>query len=149
MSHVATVELEIKDIDALEIAAKELGLELMRNQKTYRWYGRWVQDYHGNDAAYKHGIKPENYGKCEHALRIKGDTSGYEIGVARNEAGQLQLIWDFYGSGQRLVEKIGKDAGKLTQLYACEVATKQAKKQGFAVQKKVLANGKLQLVCRR
>ncbi len=45
MSHVATIEIQIKDLAALKQAAKDLGLEFRENQKTYRWYGYSVGDY--------------------------------------------------------------------------------------------------------
>ncbi len=33
MSHVATIELDVKDLDALSDACKSLGLELIRDKK--------------------------------------------------------------------------------------------------------------------
>src|SRR6266576_2837582 len=99
MSHAATVEIELKDLESLAKAAEQLGLEFRQGQKTYKWYGRWVDDYHGEDAAYKNGIKPEEYGKCEHALRVKGNDSAYEVGVVKKPNGTWGLIWDFYAGG--------------------------------------------------
>jgi len=146
MSHVATIEIEIKDLDALAAACKECGLELRLGQKTFKWYGRWVNDYSGEDAAYKAGIKPEDYGKCEHAISVPGNDKAYEIGVVQKPNGQWGLVWDFFAGGYGLMEKCGKSAGKLVQEYAAAVATKKAKLQGFAVTRKQLANGHVQLM---
>ena len=56
MSHVALVDVIIKDLDAVELACEDLGvLELIRNQPRFNWYGRWVNDYGKEDAAYRHG----------------------------------------------------------------------------------------------
>lgn len=39
MSHVATIDVEVKDLDALAEAAARIGMELVRGQSTYRcWY---------------------------------------------------------------------------------------------------------------
>ena len=82
MSHVSSVRIEIRSLEALRLACRRLGLQLNEGQKTHKWYGRWVGDYHGADAAFHHGIKPEDYGKCEHAISIPGDDEAYEIGRA-------------------------------------------------------------------
>lgn len=152
MSHVATVDIEIKDehIDCLAKAAADCGLEWRQGQTTYKWFGQWVRDYHGGDAAYKHGIDPKNYGKCEHAMAIPGaGASQYELGVTRNKEGKLALIWDFFGSGRNLVAKIGKNGDLLAQRYAVQVALKQAKLKGMRVQERSLPNGAVQLVVQR
>ena len=93
MSHVATVEIEIEDLSVLEEVCNENGWNFRKNQKTYKWYGKWVNDYHGDNAAYKHGINPKDYGKCEHAINVK--PGAYEIGVVKNDKSKHVLIWDF------------------------------------------------------
>lgn len=136
MSHVTTVDLEVKDLDCLEKAAKLLGLELVRDVTTYKWYGRFVGDY--NDPAIKAmGLTPENHGKCTHKLRVVGaDAHTYEIGLVQVN-GSWRLLYDFYAGGHGLMEKIsrggrsGKDCDKLVQEYAAEVAKKQLRKKGL------------------
>jgi hypothetical protein len=147
MSHVATVEIEIKDLDALAKACEACGLEFVRDQTTFKWFGSWVKDYHAEDAAYKNGFKPEDYGKCLHAIRVPGKADAYEIGVARRQDGKLGLLFDFWAGGKGLIDKCGQNAGKLTQEYAAQVAMKKAKLQGFSVQRKQLQDGRVQLVC--
>lgn len=139
MSHVATVDVTIEDLAALKLACKELGLEFVEGQKTYRWYGRWMNDYSGQDAAYKHGIEPKDYGKCEHAIRIPGNKNAYEVGVARGNDGKLHLIWDFFAGGYGLMEAIGDNAGKLRREYALQVGMKEMQRKGFRTAREVNA----------
>lgn len=150
MSHVATVDVQIKDLDCLRKACGRLGLEWKENQGTFKWFGRWMNDYAKQDAAYKHGFKPEDYGKCTHAIGVPGNSSAYEIGVVAKEDGSFGLLWDFYRGGHGLMECVSSEAnkegvGKLLQAYAIEVAKKSAKKQGFAVKEVLGSNGQVKL----
>lgn len=115
MSHVASIQLVIKDLDALEAACKKLGLELVRGQKTFKKYERTMS------------------GECEHAIRLPGNSRAYEIGVVKAPAGQpgFTLMWDSWQGGYGMVAKVGADAGLLKQGYAGEVALKAARKSGF------------------
>jgi hypothetical protein len=150
MSHVVTVSLIIKDLDCLEEACKELGLEFKKNQKNYRWFGVWVNDYHDQDAAYKNNVSVENYGKCEHAITCKNWE--YDIGLVKEGDG-YKLIYDFFGPGRAIKEKLGNNCEKLKMSYAKHVALKSLKKlksQGFSV--KVTENketNKIHISCRR
>lgn len=134
MSHVATVEITIEDIGALKAACAKNGWTFLEGKKTYRWYGRWVNDYHGSNAAYKHGIPPSEYGKCEHAIRVSDKKGAYEIGVARNQDGNLVLIWDFYGG--EIEKACGKDCDKLFEAYNEEVTIKKMKSMGYVYEGK-------------
>jgi hypothetical protein len=123
MSHVAAIECKIKDLNALERAAKSLGLLLNRGQKTFKWFGQWVNDYNATDAAYRQGYGPEDYGKCEHAISIPGNPSAYEVGVVPAKDGNgFTLLYDFYSGGHGMTNMIGgKHAEKLIQAYKKEV----------------------------
>lgn len=151
MSHVATIDLQVKDLAALKAACAKLGLELVEGQKTHKWYGRWVNDYSAQDAAYRNGIDPKDYGKCEHAIRIPGNASAYEIGVVADKAhpGSYRLIWDNFMGGKGLDKIIGNDTGLLKQRYAAEVARKQALRQGYRVIETQTADGKILLRAKR
>ena len=125
----------ITDLDVLRQVGAELGLELVEDT-TYKWYGRWVKDYNADDAAYKHGISPENYGKCDGwKLRIKDNPSAYEIGLHKNPNGEgFVLVYDFYGTpGHALREKIGEKGEKIKQGYSLALAKKHLTKKGFKV----------------
>ena len=146
MSHIAQIEIEVRDLDCLEAACKELGLDVARGQTKYKWWGSRV----GREPL-PAGFHEADLGHCEHAIKIPGNEKAYEIGICQRRDGKpgFTLLWDFFNGGYGLQEKVGQNAGKLTQLYAVHVATKQAKQQGYAVQRKVLQDGKIQLACRR
>lgn len=131
MSHVSCVNVVIKDLDALRKVATDLGLDFVEGQTTYKWFGKWVRDYHQDDAAYKHGIDPKNYGKCDHVIRIAGDDTAYEVGVVKHPDGSYRVIWDFFGPGQRLCPFIGTKGERLLQGYAKEVAVQALAKKGY------------------
>lgn len=156
MSHVATIETEIHDLDALAAACESLGLELVRNQKVYNWFGRSVGDY-----PLPVGFTAAELGTCDHAIRIKGTslngkidrTQPYEIGLALRRDGKsgYTMLWDTYHGGHGLVEKVGGEkAEKLIQGYGVEVAIRAAKRQGFRVIKqRVLSDGRVEVVTQR
>lgn len=134
MSHVVTGGFVIQDGDlgTLEEAAAEIGLELVRDRKRYRWYGQWVDDYHDEDAAFHKGINPEDYGKCEHVLRVadkKTQKTAYEIGLVKNpntEVGGYVMIYDFYGAyGQQLENVAGKHCANLTERFVTRLIEKK------------------------
>jgi hypothetical protein len=146
MSHVVVIELQVKDLQALGEAAKQLGGELVIGQMTFKWYGRWMNDYHGQDAAYRK-MNPEKFGKCDHA--VKHPKCKYEIGVVRQEDGSFTVLADEWGEGG-LPAVFGKGMHKLKQRYGACVAAKTMRRQGFSV-KEVddEETGYLRLVCSR
>lgn len=117
MSHVVSSAVIVTDLVALKAAVSKIkGLHWQENQHTYNWYGKWVGDYNQADAAFKLGIKPEDYGKCEHAIKVDG--SDYEIGVMKRTDGTgYAITWDFWGTGRRINEVIGDGAEKLMVAY--------------------------------
>jgi hypothetical protein len=144
MSHVATVDLEIKDLDALDGACKRLGLELVRGQQTYRWWGRHVGDY-----PVPAGFTKEDLGRCEHAIRIPNDQSAYEIGIVRRRDGKpgYALMWDFFAGGMGMQKHVGEGCAKLKQAYALSIATRTAQRNGFRVTEQQGPNGTVVLRC--
>ena len=144
MSHVATIDVHITDLTALEQAAKRLGLELVRDQKTYRWWGHSVGDY-----PLPEGFGKDDLGKCEHAIRIPGDNRAYEVGVVARRDGKpgFTLMWDFYAGGYGLEAKVGEGAKKLIQGYAVEKARIAAMRQGLRVHETRRADGAVVLTC--
>ncbi len=134
MSHVALVETKVDDLECLAKAAEACGLKFVQGQKTFKWYGRWMNDYSQDDAAYLHGIKPEDYGKCEHAIVVPGNKNAYEVGVVPNPNGEgYVLLWDFYAGGHGLQKHLGgpSDCNKLMDQYAKFVTIKQAESMGM------------------
>lgn len=155
MSHVATVNVEIKDLDALALAAARCGLELVLGQTTYRWYGMDAGNM-GLTAEQQEfvrlGLTP---GVCEHALRVADPKArkgygAYEIGVVRHpETGKLTLMWDdLCGRLGRCVRAEGERSGmgKLLQMYAVEAAKRSMARQGINCREVSLPNGSIKLV---
>jgi hypothetical protein len=149
MSHVAAIDMVVKDLSALKAACPHLGLEFRENQCNHKWYGRWVDDYHGGDAAFKFGVDPANYGQCHHAIGIPGNDKAYEVGVIAQPDGTYKLVWDFFANGYGLLEKIGRKGELLKQRYALEVTAKVLAKKGLkVVSTEPAKNGKLRVVLR-
>jgi len=123
MSHVSTIELEIKSLDALIAACQRLGFEFAKNQKTYAWYGRWI-----GDSPLPEGITTDQLGTCDHAIKVPGCT--YEIGVVKRQNKHI-LLWDSWESALRL--KIGQDAGIVKQAYTVEAVRQEATQKGYRV----------------
>lgn len=150
MSHVTRMELVVKDLESLKKAAADCGLEFVEGQKTHRWYGQFVGDYSEANAAYKNGIKPEDYGKCEHAIRVPNNPGAYEVGVVKNPAGPgYVLVADFWAGGKGLEAFTGQNCSKLAQNYGVQVSQKTMRGMGFTTEKRVLSDGTVKLIARR
>jgi len=144
MSHVATIDLDVKDLDALAEACRNLGLELVRGQTSYKWWGQSVGDY-----PIPAGFTADDLGKCEHAIRSPTDGSMYEVGVVRRRDGRpgYTLLWDFIDS--RLVNAIGQRGARLKVQYARAVAIQHARRSGWRVTEQQRADGSVQLMLSR
>ncbi len=145
MSHVVAGEVLIdpKHLDCLVAAIAEIpGLHFRENQKEFKWFGSWVNDYDAKDAAYKLGIKTEDYGKCDHAISVDG--SGYEIGLMKcndangNPTGKYRLVYDFWGTGKVIRDLVGSQSEGLCQRYGANVAAKLLKQKGYTVTKETV-----------
>ncbi len=152
MSHVTDVKLHVTDEDALEEACQLLGLKLNKGQSTYRWYGRWVNDFSGAKAAVTLGHDPKTFGKgADHTISVMGVDSAYEIGVVKSKQGEgYDLLFDAWGAGGHKLQAVaGKDLSLLRQEYAVAVATKAVRRKlgrkGFKVKRENLANGMVRL----
>lgn len=126
MSHVVKIDVEIKDLDALEVAAGRLGLCLNRGQDHYRWYGYSVGDY-----PLPVGVTP---GCCDHAISIPGNSSAYEIGVCAQSDGGFVLAFDFWAGGRGMCDRVGSRAEKLIEEYTIAAAESAAMAQGWLSQ---------------
>ncbi len=89
MSHVVGIDIEVSDLASLETAAEQ-ACDLVAVRTTqYDWWGRWLNDYHGANAAYKMGFDPKAYGTCEFALVQKDSPIGIAELAARKEGRRL------------------------------------------------------------
>ena len=130
MSHIARIDLIVKDLDALDRACKKIGATLVRDAKQYIWYA---------------GQKK----RCDAAIRIPG--CSYEVGVIKGgdvNNPSYSLEADFWSSGG-LTQKIGRDAGLLKQHYGVELARKHYESQGYMLQVETKENGELVVTASR
>lgn len=140
MSHMTEIKTRITDLDALEAACVELGMKLVRGKTEAKWYGRSVGDY-----PLPEGMTADQLGKCDHAITLPG--CEYEIGVYADKVkGGYRVLYDFWGPGMKLKEKIGENGGKLVQAYGVAKATREARRKGLTVQRVQGANGTVKLV---
>ena len=113
MSHVAKIpQVKVTDLDALDRAASDLGLTLMRGQRTYKTYSTQ---------------------KCDHAITNRLDKQMYELGVVK-EGDHFNLMQDTFMGGKGMVALMGgHDAPKLQQAYAIQVAAAHYQAEGWNV----------------
>ena len=142
MSHMKHIQLEIKDLEALAKAGKELGLQFNLNQKNYKWFGKFM-----GDSPLPPGLTVQELGHCDHALSVVNNKKAYEVGIIRSKTGEgYQLLYDFWAGGKGLEKVIGEGAQRLTQEYAAQVTMKEYFRQGKRVTRETLENGSIRLV---
>jgi len=122
MSHIARIDLEINDLDALKAACGRLGLEFRCGQTSYAWYGEYVGDH-----PLPEGLTVQDLGKCDHAIHVPG--ASYEVGILKRN-GKYLLLWDFWRDGG-LERILGRNAGRLKQAYAIERTRREAQRKGY------------------
>ncbi len=155
MSHVTATEVEGGSLSALRAAVEAMGGQFMEGQKTFEWYGQFLNDWDSGRAAVNQGYDPKTFGKCTHAIRIPGHKSGnYEIGVQVKPDGTFTLIYDTWSSGGEAIEKAyGKDASLLKALckahHGAQVSARELKRKGYAVTHEVDEFGRPRVVGRK
>ena len=78
MSHVADIDIKIRDLNAFAAAIKALGGEYLPNETKIRWYGRFLNDW-SSDRAAVNRIDPKRFGKTDAGVaRFPG--SSYDLG---------------------------------------------------------------------
>ena len=121
MSHFTTIKTQIRDVEALRMAVKELGLTLAENA-TARGYA-------------------SNEIKGDYVIRLKGP---YDIALNKQPDGTYGLTTDWWDG--HVEKEVGGNYGRLLQLYAVHKATAEARKRGHSVQRKLQKNGAIKLV---
>ncbi len=121
MSHFTTIKTQIKDVAALRSAVRELGLELSANTE--------ARGYISNKT------------NGDFVIRLKGP---YDIAVNQQPDGTFGLTTDWWDG--HVEKEVGKDFGKLLQLYGVHKATMEAKKRGISVLRRQQPNGSIKLV---
>lgn len=132
MSHISKIEIEIRSLEDLKEACKELGFEFCEGQQTYRWYGTYLED-----TELPENVAVEDLGTCNHAIRVPG--ARYEIGILKKED-RYQLLWDSWRTGG-LEKRIGKNAGLLKQAYTLQRIKREARIKGYRVVQQKMDQG--------
>jgi len=121
MSHFTTIETRIRDIAALRAACAELGLELQ-------------------GAGTARGYYSEQGLPGEHVIRLRGP---YDIAVNKTKDGTYGLTTDWWNG--HVEKEVGKDFGRLLQLYGVHKAQAEARRKGLTVRRRSLNDGSIKL----
>ena len=120
-----------------------MGWELVEGQHTFKWYGRYVGDYRAFEKQLADlGIKVEDYGKCDHAIRVPG--AEYEIGLVQ-KGNRFVPLWDAWREGGLNTITHNNGMGGFLQAYATEKAKLEARRKGYQVTERKLPNGSIRL----
>ena len=121
MSHFTTIDTQIRDIGALQSAYEELGLQVQENA-TARGYGS--QSRQG-----------------EYVIKLNGP---YDIALNAQENSSFELACDWWGG--HVEKEVGKNYGRILQLYGVHKASREARRKGYTVRRKQHADGAIKLV---
>lgn len=120
MSHWTTIQTQIRDIEALRAACAELKLQLLQNAEA-RGYGN-------------------NGQQGDYIIRLNGP---HDIAISRQANGGFVLATDWWDG--HVEKEVGKNYGRLLQLYAVHKATHEARKRGLSVHRIPQKNGAIKL----
>jgi len=121
MSHFVTIQTQVRDIDALRDACGELGLQVLDNTNA-------------------RGFATANT-PGEHVIRLRGR---YDVALNRDTKDQpFGLTTDWWDG--HVEKEVGKDYGRLLQLYGVHKASREAKRRGHTVRRSKLKDGTIKL----
>ena len=120
MSHFTEIQSQIRDLEALNDACRELGLELA--------YDTEARGYAGQSRT------------GDAVIKLQGP---YDIALNQQPDGTYALTTDWWNG---YVEKeVGVSYSKLFQLYGVHKAQREARRKGFVTNRKTLPNGAIKL----
>lgn len=137
MSHITTVQCEIKDLAAAEEAAKALGCSVEHGTKPRYW----GTTYGGGSEAKA----------CDLVVKLPGK---YDLGIIAKEDGTYSFMCDnellagSFGRNDAGRTLMGENAGRFRQEYAAAVAMKAARKKGIPAFRKVREDGNVVITLR-
>ena len=120
MSHFTSINTQIKDTDALRDACRELGLELLPNAEA-RGYG-------------------DSRHRGEFIIQLKGP---YDVALNRQTGGHYGLATDWWDG--HVEKEVGRNYGRLLQLYAVHKTAREARKRGLSMQRALRTDGSIKL----
>jgi hypothetical protein len=119
MSHFTTIDIEIKDIEALKAACAEMALAVVDNTEARGW---------GSARA-----------RADHVIKLQGP---YDIAVNRQADG-YELNADLWGG--HVEREVGSGFGRLKQLYGVHKTINEARQRRLSVRRQNLPNGQIRL----
>lgn len=120
MSHFTTIQTQVRDIDALRDACRELGLEVLDHAEARGYGARW----HPGD----------------HVIRLKGP---YDIALKAQPDGTFSLTTDWWDG--HVEREVGPNFGRLLQLYGVYKAQREARRKGLTTRRQNLNDGRIKL----
>ncbi len=120
MSHFTSIDVEIRDIEALKSACRELNLPLKKNAEA-RGYG-------GNSR------------KAEYVIKLNGP---YDVALNFGKDGSYNVEADFWEG--HVEKELGPKMGRLKQFYAVHKTTREAKRKGYNVQRRYMPDNTIRL----
>lgn len=121
MSHFTTINTQIKDIEALRAACKEMKLELVGNAEARGFVEQKV--------------------KGDYVLKLRGP---YDVALNKQRDGSYGLTTDWWNG--HVEKEVGTKFGRLLQLYGVHKAIMEARKKGLAVLRRLKQDGSIKLV---
>ncbi len=124
MSHFTTIQTQIRDVEALEAACAELGVELLRNTEA-----------RGFANSSRHG---------ELVVRLKGP---YDIAANRAEgapeSAPYELATDWWNG--HVEAEVGPNYGRLLQLYGVHKTMQEASRKRLRATRHEEADGSIRI----
>lgn len=122
MSHFTSIQTQIRDLDALSDACKEMGFRFIENAQCRGYAGITRQ--------------------APHVIRLRGP---YDIAVepARENDGTYGLTTDWWDG--HVAQEVGEGYGRLLQSYGVHKTTREARLRGLRTTRKVEADGSILL----
>jgi Protein of unknown function (DUF1257) len=124
MSHFTTIQTQIRDVEALEAACTELGVELLRNTEA-----------RGFANSTRHG---------QLVVRLKGP---YDIAANRAQGTEgsesYELATDWWN--RHVEAEVGPNYGRLLQLYGVHKTIREANKKRLRVTRHQETDGSIRL----
>ena len=119
MSHFTTIQTQVRDLDALADACRELGVELTTGK---------ARGFNGNTRT------------GEAVIKLNGP---YDIAVNKATGNTYGLTTDWWNG--HVAKEVGENYGKLLQLYGVYKASREARKRGYTVRRQSLKDGSIKL----
>ena len=120
MSHFTTIKTQIKDIDTLSAALREMGLALFPNANARGYY--------------------QNSIKGDYVIRLKGP---YDVALNKQPDGSYELTTDWWEG--HVEKEVGANFGKLLQLYGVHKVIREGKRKGYSIQRNLQVDGTIKL----